>query len=271
MPDAARETYLHGHHESVLRSHRWRTAENSASYLLPDLRPGMTLLDVGCGPGTITVDLARRVAPGKVIGLDAVAEPLELARGAAADAGIDTVEFVVGDAYALPYPDDTFDVVHAHQVLQHLGDPVAALREMGRVCRPGGIVAARDSDYGAKTWYPPDPRLDRWNVLYHELARATGGEPDAGRRMLAWAHAAGFREVTATASAWCFATPADRDWWGGLWADRVTSSAFADQALASGASTRAELASIAEAFREWAGQDDGWYLVVHGEIRCRMT
>jgi cyclopropane fatty-acyl-phospholipid synthase-like methyltransferase len=52
------DTYTHGHHDSVLRSHRWRTAETSAGYLLPYLRPGMRLLDVGCGPGTITIDLA---------------------------------------------------------------------------------------------------------------------------------------------------------------------------------------------------------------------
>src|SRR6188472_2086916 len=70
--DARRpDTYTHGHHESVLRSHEWRTAENSAAYLLPHLQPGMDLLDVGCGPGTITLDLARLVAPGHVVGVDA--------------------------------------------------------------------------------------------------------------------------------------------------------------------------------------------------------
>jgi ubiquinone/menaquinone biosynthesis C-methylase UbiE len=62
--------YTHGHHESVLRSHRWRTVENSAAYLVPFLRPGLDLLDVGCGPGSITQDFATRVAPGRVCGLD---------------------------------------------------------------------------------------------------------------------------------------------------------------------------------------------------------
>src|SRR4051794_23454404 len=131
------DTYTHGHADSVLQSHRWRTVENSAAYLAPHLRPGLGVLDVGCGPGTITVDLAERVAPGRVVGLDVSADPLDEARALAAGRGVQ-VPFEVGDVYALGAPDDSFDVVHAHQVLQHLTDPVAALREMARVCRPGG-------------------------------------------------------------------------------------------------------------------------------------
>ena len=118
---------------------------------------------------------------------------------------MDNVDFAVGDVHALDFPDDTFDVVHAHQVLQHVADPVQALREMRRVCRPGGYVAARDSDYAAFTWFPQLPELDEWLALYQRVARANGGEPDAGRRLLAWARAAGFTDVTATASTWCFA------------------------------------------------------------------
>src|SRR4051812_18442352 len=138
--------YTHGHHESVLRSHRWRTAENSAAYLLPHLAPGRSLLDVGSGPGTITVDLARRVAPGRVTAVEVTAEALELTRAEAAAQGLDTIDYAVADVHDLDRGDDSFDVVHAHQVLQHVADPVRALEEMRRVCRPGGVVAARDSD-----------------------------------------------------------------------------------------------------------------------------
>lgn len=135
-------SYLHGHHATVLSSHLWRTAENSAAYLLDRLRPGRTLLDVGCGPGTITADLAERVAPGTVTGIDSNPGVLEQAERTARERGLTNVEYAVADVFALDFPDDSFDVVHAHQLMQHLPDPVRALRELRRVCRPGGVLLA---------------------------------------------------------------------------------------------------------------------------------
>ncbi len=263
------DTYTHGHAEPVLQSHRWRTAENSAAYLLPSLRPGLDLLDVGCGPGTITVDLAARVAPGRVVGVDVSPEPLAEARAAADRAGA-SVTFRVGDVYALEASDDSFDVVHAHQVLQHLTDPVAGLREMARVCRPGGLIAVRDVDYAATAWFQEDPALDSWLDLYHRVARRNGAEPDAGRRLLSWAYAAGLRNTVATASTYCFASPAEREWWGRSWAGRATASSFAEQALAYGLATRAELEEIAAAWLRWASSDDGWLGMLHGELLIRV-
>jgi ubiquinone/menaquinone biosynthesis C-methylase UbiE len=260
------DTYTHGHHESVLRSHSMRTVENSAAYLIPRLTTGTTVLDIGCGPGTITAGLAARVAPGRVVGIDREAGPLDAAAAVAKTNGLDNLTFRVGDAYSLDFPDDSFDVVHAHQVLQHLTDPVAALTEMRRVCRPGGIVAARDADYAAMTWHPANPALDRWLDVYHRVARHNHAEPDAGRRLKSWALAAGFAELTCTASAWCFASADERSWWAGTWAQRVTESAMAEQALATGISTPAELADLAAGWRTWAQEPDAWFAVLNAEI-----
>lgn len=263
--NAGKSVYTHGHHESVLRSHRWRTAENSAAYLLPRLRPGLSVLDVGAGPGTITADLAELVGPGRVTAVETSESALDLARATVASRNLTNVDFRVGDVHRLDLPDDTYDVVHAHQVLQHVGDPVQALREMRRVAKPGGVVAARDSDYRAFAWYPLLPELDEWMALYQRMARANGGEPDAGRRLLSWARAAGFAEVEATASTWCFADQEDRDWWGGMWADRILQSDLARQARASGVGED-DLARISAAWRAWAADPDGWLTVLHGEI-----
>ncbi len=264
----ADDVYTHGHHEAVLRSHTWRTAENSAAYLLPALRPGLDLLDVGCGPGTITADFARLVSPGRVTGVDRAGDVLAPARAHATTQGV-SVDLRVGDVYALEFPDASFDVVHAHQVLQHLSDPVRALAEMRRVLRPGGLLAARDADYACFAWAPLDPVLSRWLEVYSAVTRRNGGEPDAGRFLKGWALAAGFGDVRATSSTWTYADPPSCEWWGTLWADRCELSRLGEQAVAYGVSTREELTAIAAAFRRWAKTPDAFFMVPHGEILAR--
>ena len=267
MPD----TYTHGHSEAVLRSHRWRTAENSAAYLLPHLQPGLTVLDAGCGPGTLTCDLADRVAPGQVVGFDLADDVVAAATEEAARRGTANVTFRTDDVYGLDAADGSFDVVHAHQVLQHLTDPVAALREMRRVLAPGGVVAVRDSDYATFTWAPADGRMDRWLELYHQVAQRNDAEADAGRHLKRWAREAGFTDVEVSSSTWTFSSAEDRAWWGGLWADRVSlpDSALCRQAQDYGLATSDELAELAEGWRSWAEQEDGVFIVVHGEVLAR--
>jgi SAM-dependent methyltransferase len=266
---APREVYTHGHHESVLRSHSWRTVANSAAYLLPKLEAGLTLLDVGCGPGTITVDLARRLAPGRVVGIDASADVIEQAAGLAVDEGAHNAVFQVGDLYSLDFPDDSFDIVHAHQVLQHVANPVAAMREIRRVLKPGGLFAARDVDYGGVSWYPLLPGLATWMTVYRDVHYWNGGDPDAGRALRAWAHLAGFSDVVSSASIWCFASDSEREWWGESWAVRATESNFAAHAIEAGVAGLADLHAIAEAWRSWAKNPDGWFGMPHGEILAR--
>lgn len=266
---ATTERYTHGHHASVLRTHSWRTVDNSAAYLAPYLTPGVSVLDVGSGPGTITIDIATRVQPGAVVGLDASAEVCIQASTLARDSEVLNVDFMAGDAYALDFPDDSFDVVHAHQVLQHVADPVAVLKEMRRVVKPGGIVAARDVIYGAAAWYPLLPGLETWMRVYQAVARSNGGEPDAGRSLKSWAFDAGFTDVESTASIWCFSNADDRDWWGSAWAERALKSSFAPQSLESGSATQDDLEEISAAWSEWVADERGWYAMPHGEILAR--
>ena len=265
----ADDVYTHGHHESVLRSHRWRTAENSAAYLLPHLGPGLRLLDVGCGPGTITLDLAAQVAPGEVVGIDAADEVVAEAVRVADEAGTTNVTFARGDAYGIEAAAGSFDVVHVHQVLQHLGDPIAALTEMHRVLRPGGLLAVRDSDFGAFVWAPHDERLDHWMQLYHRVTERNGAQADAGRWLPAWVSAAGFTDLQVSSSTWTFADPASRSWWGELWADRILHSSLATQAKEYGLADEAGLADIADAFETWASEPDGVFVIVHVEVLAR--
>ncbi|MDQ1489891.1 MAG: hypothetical protein QOJ23_2405 [Actinomycetota bacterium] len=264
------DTYIHGHSDSVLRSHRWRTAANSAGYLLPHLGDGLRLLDVGCGPGTLSVDLARRLGPtGAAVGVDISASVIAEATAHAEAAAAGNVTFRAGDFRTLDVPAGSFDVVHAHQVLQHLRDPVGALAAMGRLARPGGIVAARDADYPAFLWTPVDPRLERWREIYMAVSDRNGTAGDAGRWLLRWALDAGFTDVAYSTSTWTFATPGDRAWWGGLWAERVVASSLAAQAEEYGVATRGELEDVAGGWRDWAAAPDSTFVAVHGEIIAR--
>src|SRR5690242_5010960 len=269
MPSSS-DTYLHGHHDSVLRSHRWRTAENSAGYLLPRLAPDARVLDVGCGPGTITADLAALVPGGYVTGIDAAEDVLTQARQEAEQRGQRNVTFDTGDVYRLDFADGTFDVVHAHQVLQHLTDPVAALREMRRVCRPGGIVAARDGDYGGFFWFPGELEMTEWLALYRAVARAIGGEPDAGRHLLAWARQARFAAVEAPGRAWGYPGGADRARGGRAGGGRPAESPVGGRAVEHGLATREDLARLAKGWLRWADSEDAWLLIPHGEILAQV-
>jgi SAM-dependent methyltransferase len=260
--------YTHGHHESVTRAHAARTVENSAAYLVPHLAPGQRILDVGCGPGSITIDLARRVGDGgEVLGIDASAEVVAQARSLAEAAGVRNVRFEVGDAYAVEAEDDAFDVVHAHQVLQHLGDPVAALAEWRRVS--SGIVAARDVVYSATAIHPATPGLREWRRLVVALQDANGGQADAGTHLKAWARAAGLTEVATDVETWCFESDAARAWWGAQWAERALASSFATGTQERGLASQAEREAIAAAWTEWAADPDGWMAMIHGWIVAR--
>jgi SAM-dependent methyltransferase len=263
------DTYTHGHQESVLRSHRWRTADNSAAYLLPLLGVGVRLLDVGCGPGSLTIDLATRVAPGPVVGVDLAASVIAEASAAATAAGVENVRFQAADFRTAGFEPGSFDVVHAHQVLQHLRDPVGALVAMRHLAAPDGLVAVRDSDYSGMTWAPASPPLDRWRAIYLAVTRRNGAEANAGRWLLGWAQEAGFRDVTYGSSTWTFATEDSRRWWSELWAERTVGSSFAEQAVDYGIAGPDELAEVAAGWREWAAERAAVFVVPHGEVIAR--
>src|SRR5699024_2221715 len=202
-------------------SHSNRTVENAAQYLSHELTAGKSGVDVGSGEGTITADLAARVSPGQITGLALPPESIGHTREEIKARPLDNANFRVVDVHTLESADNSFDIVHAHQVLQHVKEPVQALKETRRVCKPGGIVAARDSDYAGFIWYPELPELDEWMQWYQTAARANAGEPNAGRYLLSWAQQAGFTDITSSSSTWCLSTPEARNWWGGMWSERI--------------------------------------------------
>jgi SAM-dependent methyltransferase len=184
----------------------------------------------------------------------------------ASERGLANVMFVDGDVRTAALDEAPFDVVHVHQVLHYLDDPVTALRSMAKMTKSTGVVAAREGDYASMVWAPDDPRLDRWLSIYRVVLARNGGNPDGGRLLPRWARSAGLRIVRFTTSTWTFATADDRAWWGELWAERVIQSSFASQAIEYGVSDHAELAEIADAWRSWAATPDAVFAMLHGEL-----
>ena len=257
------EKYTHGHAPATVRQHAQRTADEAAAFLLPELRPGLQVLDVGCGPGSITRGLAERVAPGRVVGIDLSRETLEAARQDAAARGLTNLRYEEGSVYELPFPDASFDVAYAHQVLQHLRERQAALREMLRVVQPGGLVAVRDVDWGTAVYWPRDPWIDRFIEVHHRTWYRNGGEPQMGRQLRALFNAAGVNDLEISAAVWCYATPPETTEWGESYADRLLTSPMGGRAVEYGFATRDDLEAMAAAFRRWAAHPDALWAFIH--------
>lgn len=195
------ERYAPGWTDDVLAMLSGRTAEDRGASVLANLSHGMRVLDVGCGPGTITIGLARAVGPtGRVVGVDRELSQVDLARRAARAAGAGGARFVQGSVYAIPLADDAVDVVVAHALFEHLAEPARALAELRRVVRDGGLVALTSSDWGGARLDPWDRHVDLALRAHVRLRRRAGGDPHMGRRLEALARDAGLVDVRVSRS-----------------------------------------------------------------------
>ncbi len=265
------DTYIHGHHATAVAQHAKRTATDCAAFARNVIGADAKILDVGCGPASITVGLARWAHRGHVTGIEPGGEILNTAAATVASSGVGNVTIEAASVYALPYPADSFDMAYAHQVTQHLSDPVRAISAMAQVVRPGGWVAVRDSDYSTMRSYPSSDEIARWRELYRTVSRRNGAELDAGRHLFAWFRAAGLTQVQMSGVVQQFWTDETRRNWGYSWAERCLQTAFADQAINYGLTTREELEWIAAGWRKWADNPDGYFHYVHGQALAQVT
>ena len=250
-----------------MKAHGWRTAANTCGYCLHLIQPHMRILDVGCGPGSITVGLAALVPEGKVIGIEPTEEPLKIARELAAEQGVENVEFLEGDLHQLAFPDDYFDIVHVHQVLIHVGNLRNPLSELRRVTKQGGYVAVREADFDMMTWFPEDPEVLFWREFSKSTIREAGGEPNLGRQLHYWAHGAGFDwdDISVSVGPTLYATREELDFISATTSDRMRLRAekTSDATLAD------KLLRSADAWQHWAKTEGAWYLIVNGQIICK--
>ncbi len=243
-----------------------RSADKQASFFLPYLKPGMRLLDCGCGPGVITVGLAQRVAPAETIGFDLEPEPLATGRDLAAKRGLTTVHFEPGDISQLNFPDESFDAVFSHAVLYHLPDPGSALREIYRVLKPGGIVGLRNSDCRGDLIGPSDSLLDRGLALFAQAMRYIGDSTDFGSNQKKLLREVGFLNILASASYDCLGSAAEVRQDGTYYHDTLSDPSFEALCLEQHWSTELEISAIRAAFAQWSQNPDAFLAIARCEV-----
>ena len=268
MTDAtlATGTYMHGHHASVVQSHARRTAETEGAFFLPHLKPGMRLLDVGCGPGSITVGLAQRVAPGAAIGVDSSDSVVATAREYAAQLGAANLTFETGDVYAPRFAQQSFDAIFVHMVLHHLTRPVDALKSLKTLLKPGGVLGVREVDWGHMIHFPHTEGVQRFLDTYLEIARHNGSQQTAGRQLRRWFREAGFGDVRIGGSLTTYADAAATRTWGDTYAERTLKSSFSEMALKHRLATQADLQAMSDAWRSWSRDPDAFFAYPNTEV-----
>lgn len=213
-------------------------------------------MKVGCGPGRITSDFAYLAPSGQVTGIDSSEGIITSAQTTFPSSTQANLHFAVGDALKLDFPDNSFDIVHAHQVLVHLRDPVAALKEFHRVVRPGGVIAVRESSPAIVLSLKPDlPSLRAYWDRALMLIPKTGGNVLAGKQLEDWAKEAGFEKVVYSTS------PAHHP----SHLSQVTGKT-AETALQYGMATEEELSSWKQGWEAWDVAEGSEFVLEAGEI-----
>ena len=266
------EIYAPGYDSAFTHQlHARRTAHNEARWFLPYLQPGMALLDCGCATGSITVGLAAAVAPGQVFGVDRSAEEIERARARAANAGMTNLRFDVGNICQLDFPDNHVDAIFCHNVLEHVGDPVRALREMHRVLKVGGVIGVRDLDMGGILVAALDERLARFYTVFEADYAGVGSHPRLGRELRGLVTAAGFAVIEASASYDYFSTEEQLQLVSHIGSSRVKEAEFVERVLVRGLTTTEELAAMHEAWLAWPTRPGAFLANAHGEVVGRKA
>lgn len=259
--------YTLGHGDRLVGAFGLRGVSQEARFIVPYLQPGMSVLDCGCGPGTITVGLAECVAPGHVVGVDISGDQFEIGRKLAVQKGVATIDFRLGDITNLEFADESFDVVFAHGVLYHLADPDAALAEMRRVLVDGGLLGIRDSDEAGTLVGAADTLVERCFAALVEAWRLNGTNPYFGRTHLALVRAAGFEPLHFSASYDNYSTRAQTRDLAKFIVELLEQPHMSNPLVDTGWTTSGELQQMREAFLAWGSAEDAFF----SRARCETV
>jgi len=257
--------YTMGYDEAFMEFIRARVAATHAGYLLPHLKPEMRMLDIGCGPGTISVGLAEAVAPGELVGIDMAESQIEIATAAAERNGLSNARFQVADALNLPFPNDHFDAVHTHAVLMHIPDTKAVIAEIMRVLKPGGVLGSREYIADASFGVPDIGKgKEAWD-MYRDLVAANGGHPQMGRELRTRFSEAGLVGVESTGAFESFGDETSVAAFTGFIVNYMCGPAIADQVISHGIATQKQFDEWREDAVRWQNEPGAFAAIAWGE------
>lgn len=285
-PNFPQGYYTQGYSKAAVASHASRTMESDASFLIPHLRPSNRILDVGCGPGTITVGFGTIATEGSVVGVDISEEVIELAqktldraktKARLSCSRLGPITFQTADILVgLPFPDNSFDVVFSSQLFPHLPTPdmrARALGEMRRVLRPRGFLASRD--VAELHFYPRVYDLDR--LLAARLARVYGhGDEGAhfpgGDMPALFFDVLGFDDtgdIKVGAGTTVHAGREARKWYVSTNLEKLEPGNSFRESWHRVGITDEEIQEVRDVLETWGKDDDAWYVALHAEILGR--
>ncbi len=270
-PNIPTPSYTMGYSDEFQKMLERRNARNSAAHLLPHLETGLRVLDLGCGPGTISVGLAEAVKPAELHGIDMEESQVEMARAAAAAGGHSNAFFQTGKVTDLPFEDETFDVVHSHALLMHVPDIGTVLNEAKRVLKPGGLLSGRDL-IGSSCFAEPElgGLGDVWTTFLN-LLEANGAHPQMGKELKRRFLEAGFSDIQASASFEYYSTVEDVTFFHAFAGGWFFSSDTRETAAKHGLATREQFEDWRRMMDEWKDTPGAFAAVAWGEAIGRKT
>ena len=254
-----------GFSDEILQSLKRYSAQRSAAHLLPYLRPGLRVLDFGCGPGTISVGLAEAISPAELHGVDMEETQIDQAKAIAMSQGLKNVQFSVADVTELPFEDEFFDVAHCHNVLMHVPDTLAVLSEVKRVLKPGGLIACREMICDSSFTHPDFGVISKAWGMFGDLLQADDGHPQMGRELKGHFLSAGFENVRTSNSFDIYGSPMDITFIHGLVKQWFLSPEIREAAIKYGAATPELCSQIDDAYDRWKDHPGAVCAVAFGQ------
>jgi ubiquinone/menaquinone biosynthesis C-methylase UbiE len=266
--DGTNEKYVFGYTEAHIKILQQRKFSQHCQFFIPYLKPGMRVLDCGCGPGNLSIGFAKAVAPGEVIAIDISREQLNIAEENAKKAQVNNIKFQLADATNLPFADNSFDFVYSQTLLSHFKDPLQVINEQKRVVNNGGIIAARDVYRCDELLiHPVTDTLKQALRIYYQALIDSVGNLEIGIKLAEYFAKAGLINVTQALMCENFPAKFIADFYGNI----ILELPYTKKMLQTGKITLSQLKSYQQAWTDFGNTPGAYYGLIWADAVGKKT